>query len=266
MSQAITWPDYLARGVGGEGQGFFEIMPIFSREQFKLGINGDFLNRVGMRDEQVLETFTARFENPETRDIANAVPNILGVLAEHCSLPDNKIVVDFGSGTGLLLDGLSKAVTLGNVIATEISAIFVNRLREKVKAQNLHNVRIFHTKDGRDPQLQSYKGQVDLILLCDVYHHLEHPLTTMRACRAALRPETGRLVVIDFIKDKDISTPFLFEHVRATQEEFKSEILMSGFELVCEPPCTEFLKENYIMIFKPRPIDWASSPGVGWAK
>lgn len=35
----------------------------------------------------------------------------------------------------------------------------------------------------------------------DVYHHVEYPKTVCRRLRSLLRPETGRLVVIDFHRD-----------------------------------------------------------------
>ena len=117
-----------------------------------------------------------------------------------------------------------------------------------------------HPPDGRE---------VDLALMCDVYHHLEYPRTACRAIRSRLHPERGRLVVIDFYRDpqKVTSHPpeWVMGHLRAGQEVFREEILSSGFVLVAEP-LIPGLEENYVMIFRPMTKEeWGARPGGGWS-
>ena len=70
---------------------------------------------------------------------------------------------------------------------------------------------------------------VDLVFLCDVYHHLEKPNKTLLSIRRALKPD-GRLVVIDFDRVEGRSTGFVLKHVRAANPFFsrKSSRPVSG--------------------------------------
>ena len=53
------------------------------------------------------------------------------------------------------------------------------------------------TVQGTQVSTNLPREAVDLVFLCDVYHHLENPEKTLASIRQALRPG-GRLVVIDF--------------------------------------------------------------------
>ena len=260
-----SWGEYLCRGVHRGGAAALDAKPQVDASMYPLGLNAPFLNLEGKEAATVVADYTGRFENHQ-RDIAAAELDIIELLKEHAGLGPGKTVVDFGSGTGLFLRSLATSVQpRGTVLATEISAVFRDHLIRRVLAEEVlrSTVRVIYNNDGRDPLLT--KQSVDVIFVCDVYHHLEFPLSVMRKLRSALR-QGGRLVMIDFHRDKDIhkSHPddpdWIFKHVRAGQAEFRNEILSCGFELVCEPPCP-FIPENYVMIFKSIELDQV---GAGW--
>ena len=112
---------------------------------------------------------------------------------------------------------------------------------------------------------------IDVAIMCDVYHHLEYPKTACRNIRKRLGP-SGRLVVIDFIRDPDIiksqELDWVLGHLRAGQATFRDEILSCGYCLV-EEPNIDALKENYVMVFRPlTEAEWdklVSQPGGGWS-
>jgi SAM-dependent methyltransferase len=235
------------------------------------GVNAPFLNIESKDPSTVASDYTGRFENKE-RDIARAETEIIEMLKLY-GLHSGATVVDFGSGTGLFLQGLSRAVAPGGrVLATEKSAVFRNHLINRILPDDVMReaVKVIFNPDGRDPLLSpGYDGAVDLVFVCDVYHHLEYPLSVMRNLRKCLKP-SGRLVLIDFHRDTAIhkSHPedpeWILKHVRAGQEVFRQEILSCGFELVAEPPCP-FLPENYVMVFQPVSAEvWARTVGTGW--
>ena len=87
---------------------------------------------------------------------------------------------------------------------------------------------------------------VDLVFICDTYHHFEFPFKTMASIHEALRPG-GRVIVIDFHRIEGKSRYWVLNHVRAGQEVVVKEIESSGFKKVAE---TKLLKENYFVEFE----------------
>ena len=265
MASGLTWGAYLCRGIGPVGE--LEVKPYFDPGMYPTGVNKDFTNDTRREKAAMVSDFRGRFENPETRDIARAELDIMRMLEEHGGLAAGKKVCDVGSGTGLFIRALSERVGhQGLVLANEISEVFSDYLRSRVVREAMDNVRVLLSQDARDPGLAGHKATVDLCFICDVYHHVEYPRTLMRHLRSALRPSSGRLVVIDFVRDDAVHTShpkgWIYQHVRASQEEFRKEILSCGFELVAEPACP-YIPENYVMVFKATE-DWGKEVGIGW--
>ncbi len=132
------------------------------------------------------------FTDPETRDIARNVPDIIQGLGDLTG----KQIVDLGAGTGLFLAPLDAAVGKeGHVYAVEISPGFVELLQKKKETEGLRNTTVARgsvTDMGLPPDLQA-----DIVLLVDVYHHIEFVQTYMKNVRRGMR-KGGKLVLIDF--------------------------------------------------------------------
>ncbi len=150
-----------------------------------------------MEDAENLEAkyggATGKFTNPETRDIAGNLDDIMAALGDLTGMA----VADIGAGTGLFLPRLSKAVgPTGHVYANEISPGFLTLLRRLQEKDGLaHNTTVLQgtvTDTGLPPDVR-----VDLVFFCDVYHHIEFPVTYMQKVRASMKPG-GRVVLIDF--------------------------------------------------------------------
>ena len=263
LRNTMDWGSYLCRGVGGE----LETRPYFDESMYAKGVNAPFINIAQLPAQKVVEDYTGRFEN-EGRDIARAADDIIETLKNEAGLSSGSVVVDYGSGTGLFLSRLSSAVgSSGTVLATEISDAFRRRLIER--SNGMENVRVIHSSDARDPKLQGFEGKIDVAFLCDVYHHIEFPLTICRHLRRSLKPGSGRLFLIDFHRDQGIHTShpedpeWILKHVRGDQTTFRREIESCGFELISSPPCP-FIPENYIMIFKAVDDAKWQTVGTGW--
>jgi cyclopropane fatty-acyl-phospholipid synthase-like methyltransferase len=169
-----------------------EALPAFDTNMYPNGVNANFYNLEKLPAEQVLGKFSGIFEDKESRDIARVAPDLIKMLASF-GLVEGARVVDVGCGTGLLLTQLSNAVgSTGSVVATEISEVFYNHLLKKVDSEGLSNVTCLLNDNPRNPQIDQYKGTVDLILVIDVYHHLEYPRTFMRHLKDALKPTGWR--------------------------------------------------------------------------
>ena len=203
-------------------------------------------------------SFGARFENPETRDIAANVAPIAALVSQWISGSDATII-DVGSGTGLMIGALNSAVAEhnGRVVALELSPVFEKHLQRRVVAESLSHVRVKRCTDldlgqtccGR-PNVADNSASVALV--CDVYHHFEYPCAMLRAMRRALK-QGGRLVVIDFHRDEERITShppgWITAHVRADQATFTKEIEAAGFVLV-EEVAMPTLAENYCLVFE----------------
>ena len=72
------------------------------------------------------------------------------------------------------------------------------------------------------------------------------PQKTLASLHAALKPG-GRLVVVDYRREKGKGPEWIFKHVRAGKEVFTREIEAAGFKLQSEE---KFLKDNYMIEFR----------------
>lgn len=143
-------------------------------------------------------------------------------LMTSLSLKPGDTVVDLGTGAGILLPYLSKAVgPSGKVLAEDIIPDFLDKARELAKEKQLTNVEFIQGGE-RDPHLP--ENSVDLILAVDSYHHFNYPEEMLAAMRKSLR-KGGRLVVVDYYK-ANFRDP---EHIRIEKAEVVKEISANGF-------------------------------------
>lgn len=230
------------------------IFPVASTQMFPEGVNNVFLKPREEADrlDEAYGKGKGIFENTESRDIAKNADKVQEMLAKYGAKEDATIV-DLGAGTGLFLKDFAERVgPKGKVYACEISEAFAEIMRRKVEADETM-ASVIEVVVSPEDTLNLPSGSADLIFVCDVYHHLTYPVTIMRHCRRILKPD-GHLVVVDFHRDDDKiwhkPKGWVYQHVRADQDTFRSEILSAGLELK-EEPTIESLTENYIMVFTP---------------
>jgi len=97
---------------------------------------------------------------------------------------------------------------------------------------------------------------IDLVFICDSYHHFEYPRTMLDSVARALKPD-GELIVVDFRRIPGVSSPWVMQHVRAGEAEVTKEIKAAGFELIGREG---FLRENYFLRFRKAPHVDRSAP------
>lgn len=184
--------------------------------------------------------FVERFER-DGRDAFDHRKEVLAALG----LKPGMAVADVGAGTGLFTRLFSPLVgEKGKVYAVDISDEFVTHIERLARAQKLTNiVGVVCKLDSVELPPES----VDLVFICDTYHHFEFPHKTMRSIHKALRPG-GRAVLIDFHRIEGVSSEWVMGHVRAGQEIFTKEIEQAGFKQVAEKK--GLLKESYFVWFE----------------
>jgi ubiquinone/menaquinone biosynthesis C-methylase UbiE len=153
-------------------------------------------------------------------------------------------VADVGAGTGFFTLMFAEAVGPdGKVYAVDISESFVADIRRRAARRQLDNIDAI-LNEQRDTRLPA--NSVDLVFLCDTYHHFEYPRAMLDSIARALRPD-GELVVIDFRRIPGVSTPWVMSHVRAGRPRVTAEIQAAGFNLVEEQ---DFMRQNYFLRFR----------------
>jgi FkbM family methyltransferase len=212
---------------------FLTLAPATAQEKsVKPGINKPFEN-------PDLKEFLKKFEG-ESREIAANANKIVAA----CKLRPGMVVADVGAGTGLFTRKFAAEVgEKGKVYAVDIAPTFLRYIEKSCEENKLKNVQTIQC-DQFSTKLA--KNSVDLVFICDTYHHFEFPQRTLQSIHDALRPR-GQIILIDFHRIEGKSSAFVLGHVRAGQEVFVREITTAGFKQVGEE---KFLKENYFVRFE----------------
>jgi len=149
-------------------------------------------------------------------------------------------VADVGAGTGYMSLKLAKRVgPSGKVYAEDVQPEMLQKVRAnaaKAKATNVVTVQGSFT----DPMLP--RGQMDLVLLVDVYHEFSEPQKMLRGIRESLKAD-GRLVLLEYRKE-DPKIPIREEH-KMTVAEVRTELEAESFHLA---QVVETLPRQHILI------------------
>lgn len=208
--------------------------PLMAQEKsVKPGINDSF-------ESPDVPKFIERFER-EGRDVFDHQKEILAAL----QLKAGMKIADIGAGTGLFTRLMSRAVNpCGKIYAVDISEEFTSHIQKTAKEERLTNI---ETVVCKPDSVELPPNSVDLVFICDTYHHFEYPYKTMRSIHQALKPR-GEVVLIDFQRIEDVSDDWILGHVRAGQAVFTKEIIDSGFVQIDEK--LDLLDESYFVRFR----------------
>jgi predicted methyltransferase len=153
--------------------------------------------------------------------------------------PDARIA-DIGSGTGYFAMRLANMVPKGRVYGVDVEPDMVKYLSERAKREKRDNV-IAVAASPEDPRLPE---KVDLMLMVDVFHHIEGRATYLRKLQTLLKPG-GRIAIIDFRLDSPDGPP---KDARIAPERVVAEMKGSGYRLEAKHG---FLPNQYFLIFTP---------------
>ena len=209
------------------------------------GINEKFLNK----DLDVSE-WLGRFEI-ESREVYAQRESVL----KECAIRPGSAVADVGAGTGFYSRLFANAVGAdGQVYAVDIAPRFLQHISELSRKDGIRNLKTILCSD-RSVRLPV--NSVDLVFVCDVYHHFEYPQSTLSSIHDALR-DGGAFIVIDFERIPGKSREFILNHVRAGKTDFQTEIEAAGFAFEREVDIPGF-EENYLLRFRKRPAEEVGS-------
>lgn len=136
---------------------------------------------------------------------------------------------DMGCGNGFWTLLMAEAVgPEGRVLAVDIQPQMLKKLQYRATQADIENVEpILGTVD--DPKLPA--GEVDLVLMVDVYHEFSHPESMLWSIRRSLKP-TGVVALLEY-REEDPRVPIKPRHKMAKPQIMK-EYKANGFKLVRE--------------------------------
>ena len=183
------------------------------------------------------ENWAQIFDDPK-RDAWQKPHEVISALAPK---PDAGIA-DIGSGTGYFSMRFAHMVPKGRVYGVDTEPDMVKYLAERAKREGMGNVTAVAVAPG-DPRLPE---KADLIVLVDVYHHVENRERYFGRLRDSLKPG-GRLAVIDFRMDSPEGPP---KAARVAPAQVKAELKKAGYVLDREHG---FLPNQYFLVFQAQP-------------
>lgn len=183
-----------------------------------------------------LEQYLAILEDPK-RDEWQKPQAVIEAL----NLQDGQFVADIGAGSGYFTLRLARAVgKKGAVFAVDVDKGMLDYLRQRLAKEHLQNVQVMLVPP-HDPLL--IDGSLDLVFMCNTYHHLEDREVYLRKLRKALKSD-GRVMIVDFYKKNDmpVGPP---PQMRLSEETVQQELQNAGLRVT---DTLTFLPYQYILI------------------
>lgn len=162
-------------------------------------------------------------------------------VVKQVQLRTGDVVVDIGAGTGYFTRRFAAVVgPNGKATGLDIEASMVGYMTEDAKKHGLTQYSARKVLPN-DPQLASQS--VDVVFICDTYHHMQDRVAYLRLLAQALKPK-GRVIIVDFQKrETPLGPPMKWRLTPDTvSEEFRQAGFQSGRSL-------DFLPYQYFLEF-----------------
>jgi predicted methyltransferase len=189
---------------------------------------------------EIARIVSPAWADEDSRDRAGEAATVIRKLG----IRPGQTVADIGAGSGYYTMRVAPVVApAGSVIAQDISARYLEKLKTRVRRAGVRNVR-FVVGTSSDPRLP--RGSIDVALLIHMYHEIAQPYALLYRLRASLKP--GGLVAI-----VDLDRPT--EQHGMPKALLACEVKAVGYELVSMAE----LEPGYLAIFRAgRPVAAAS--------
>lgn len=188
-----------------------------------------------------IKEYLEQLDHPE-RDQYQKPSQVVEVLG----LKPGMAVADLGSGSGYFTRRFVEAVTeSGMVYAIDVEQEMLTYAKDSLVHLHIPFTAEFILARPDSPKLPL--DSVDLIFVCNTYHHLENRATYFSNVKAALKPG-GRIAIIDFYHD-DRSGPLGFpKHHLVPHDTVVTEMTQAGYKLLREHT---LLPRQYFLEFVP---------------
>ena len=151
------------------------------------------------------------------------------LLLKALQVKEGQTVADIGCGNGFYTLQLARLVgPQGRVLAVDIQPEMLELLNKRAAEAGIKNIEPLLSTPA-DPKLPA--GEVDLVLLVDVYHEFAYPERMLTAMRKSLK-STGHVALAEY-RMEDPSVPIKLLH-KMSKKQILSEYTASGFALARE--------------------------------
>lgn len=144
-------------------------------------------------------------------------------------LKPGMVVCDLGCGNGYWTLPMARDVgPEGRVLAVDIQREMLQKLRVRAARVKIENIEpVLGAID--DPRLPA--GEIDLLLMVDVYHEFSHPESMLWSIRRSLKPE-GVIALLEY-REEDPTVPIKPRH-KMSKKQIIKEYEANGLKLVRE--------------------------------
>ena len=153
-----------------------------------------------------------------------------------------QMVADIGAGTGYFNRYFAQAVgDSGRVFAADLEPGLIAHMKERARAEGTRQVEpiLASVDDAHLPP------NLDLVFLCNTYHHIDGRRAYFDQLRARLRAD-GRLAIVDF-KPGDLPVGPPPDH-KLAPAQVAAELDEAGYVLA---DSLDLLPYQYVLIFRP---------------
>jgi SAM-dependent methyltransferase len=180
------------------------------------------------------EKWSKSFDDP-ARDSWQRPDDVIRSLAPNADAR----IADIGAGTGYFTVRLARSVPRGIVFAVDIERKMVEHIAARAKEVGLSNVRgvVAGETSARLPE------PVDLVLLVNVYHHIEKRMDYMRDLASSLR-RGGRVAIIEARPDAEQGPP---KHFRLAVTRIDEEMAAAGYRRIAQ---RDFLPRQNFLVYE----------------
>ena len=131
------------------------------------------------------------------------------------NLNPGDVVADVGCGSGYYARRMAQRVAPGGrVFCEDIQPEMLEIMRERVREEGLTNVEAI-LGTPTDPQLPA--GEVDWIIIADVYHEMSDPEPMLAGIRRALAPP-GRVALLEYRLEDGSGDQIKADHVMSVRQ------------------------------------------------
>jgi len=167
-------------------------------------------------------------------------------VVETLGLKPGMAVADLGSGSGYFTRRFVEAVTeRGKVYAVDVEPEMLKYAEESLIHLHIPYTAEFILARPDNPKIPT--GAVDLIFVCNVYHHLENRPIYFESLKSALKPG-GRIAIVDFYHDERSGDVGFSKQHLVPRETVLDEMTKAGYKLTREHT---FLPKQYFLEFVP---------------